>query len=390
MALLALLAACGSEGGAAGSGETPASTTERGVLPPTPTTVPLFADTGLADPLQTVPELHLTGIEGWINSDELSLEQLAEDGRVVLLDFWTYTCVNCVRTFPFLKAMHERYAPHGLTVIGVHSPEFDFEKERANVELAVTQAGLDYPIALDSEKVSWAAFGNRFWPTTYLIGSDGEAVYRHFGEGGYDDTELRIRTALESAGADLSGIERGGDFEPPVVENAHTQTREIYAGYRRGYDSAGLFAAQDAYYLAPDTVVDYVDTELRRHEQFELSGRWLNAAESLVYDGPGGGDGSDGYIVFPFLAASVNGVIRTAGMGGTVVVELDGAPLERSAAGADVTYDDSGRSVIVLDQPRMYRIVETDEFKLSELKLTFTEPGTQLHNFTFGVFSEGP
>lgn len=391
---VSLLAACGSTADTASleptGGALPA-TRGNGVLPPTPTTVPLFADTGFADPLDTVPDPRLAGIIGWINSPALDLASLEADDRVVLLDFWTYTCVNCVRTYPFLKTMHARYAPHGLTLIGVHSPEFEFEKDPANVRLAVESAGLDYPIAIDSDKQTWDAFGNHFWPTSYLLGADGEVLYRHFGEGGYEVTEARIRQALEEAGADLSAVTPGGEFKPPVVENAHTQTRELYAGYTRGYESAGLFAAQDAYYLGPDNVADYADAGLRRHGQFELDGEWLNQADAIV-SGPRRVEAAwqGGYIVFPFLAASVNAVMSPGDSAATVIVELDGGPVPDSHAGHDIAYDDAGRSFITVDQPRMYRVIETDEFRLYELKLMVETPGMGIHNFTFGVFTEGP
>lgn len=376
-----VFAACGS-GDAASDEITPNG--RSGVLPPTPTTVPLFADTGFADPLDTVPETELVGILEWINSEPLDLDQLAEDGRVVLLDFWTYTCVNCVRTFPFLRQMYERYEPHGLTVIGVHSPEFDFEKIPANVANAVQAAGLKYPIAVDSDKVTWDAFGNHFWPTTYLIGADGEVAYRHFGEGGYDDTEARIRQALEAAGVDLTDVPAGGNFAPAVTENAYTQTREIYAGYRLGYESAGLFAAQDEFYLGPDRVTEYEDTGLRRHGQFELDGVWVNEANSLASAGP------RGYIVFPFLATSVNAVLSTDGAPRTFEVEVDGLPLTPAQAGTEIRFDAAGRSLIDIEESRMYRVFEADEFRRYELKLTADAEGLRVHNFTFGVFTEGP
>ncbi len=383
--MLLLSIACGSGSTGSPSAETPEN---RGVLPPTATSVPLFADSGFADPLDTVPEIELVGIDAWINTPGLELDQLTESGQVILIDFWTYTCVNCVRTFPFLRSMHEKYESHGLTVIGVHSPEFEFEKEFSNVSEAVSEAMLEYPIALDSEKLTWDAFGNHFWPTTYLIGAKGDVKYRHFGEGGYDATEAQIRDALEEAGADLSQVEPGGDFSPTLVENAHTQTREIYTGYERGYESAGLFAAQDRFYLAPDVDAIYVDEKLRRHGQFELHGRWRNESDGVVFTGTE--ENPSGYLVFPFLASSVNMVIAPGGASSTLIVELNGEPLPESVAGDDITYDDAGRSTVVIDQPRLYRIVEGTEFELSELKLLVTGPGVKFHSFTFGVFTEGP
>jgi thiol-disulfide isomerase/thioredoxin len=386
LSAMAILCACN---GAASDSSTAAaqSTPSTGVLPPTPTTVPLFTDTGLIDPLNTVPEVQLVGIKGWVNSPELDLKQLSVEGRVVLLDFWTYTCVNCVRTFPFLRAMHDRYSEFGLTIIGIHSPEFEFEKITGNVEQAVVAAGLTYPIALDSDRQTWDHFNNHFWPTSYLIGADGEVRYRHFGEGGYEETERQIRQALQASGADVSGVPVGGEFQQSGSEMAFTQTREIYAGYTRGFDSSGLFAGQDAYYLAPDATVDYVDSGLRRHGQFELSGRWRNESDAIAYAGSAG---NSGYVVFPFFATSVNAVMSPGGAGATVIAELDGGPIPASVAGPDITYTIDGQSVLVADLPRMYRLLESAEFGRHELKLTTGSEQLRIHNFTFGIASKGP
>jgi thiol-disulfide isomerase/thioredoxin len=363
------------------------STPSSGVLPPTPTTIPLFSETGLVDPLSTVPDVQLVGIKGWINSPALDLEQLSAEGRVVLLDFWTYTCVNCVRTFPFLSAMHDRYSGYGLTIIGIHSPEFEFEKITANVEQAVVVAGLTYPVALDSDRQTWAQFNNHFWPTSYLIDADGQVRYRHFGEGGYEETERQIRQALIAGGAELSEIPTEREFLQTRSETAFTQTREMYAGYKRGFDSSGLFAAQDAYYLAPDATVEYVDAGLRRHGQFELSGRWRNESDAIAY---AGSSGDSGYVVFPFFATSVNAVMSPHGVGATVIVELDGGPIPATVAGPDITYNSEGLSVVIVDVPRMYQLVESGEFGRHELKLTTGSEELRIHNFTFGIASKGP
>ncbi len=389
LAAMAVLIACGQVDPAIGVTpvETPVQERSGGILPPTPTTVPLFTESGLIDPLDTVPDVRLVGITGWINSPELNLDQLRANGRVVLLDFWTYTCVNCVRTFPFLRAMHDRYSELGLTLIGVHSPEFEFERDSENVAAAVAAADLPYAVALDSDSHTWDSFNNHFWPTSYLIGVDGAVRYRHFGEGGYTETEEQIRQALTASGVDLAGVPHGGDFQQQLADAAYTQTREIYAGYAQGFQSSGLFAAQDAYYLSPDASVDYMDTGLRRHGQFELDGRWRNEVDAIAYVGSAT---DSGYIVFPFFATSVNAVMSPHASPATVFVEMDGEPIPQSAAGPDVTYDSSGRSVVTVDAPRLYRIVQSDQFGRHELELLTSSDDLRIYSFTFGVFSKSP
>ena len=148
----------------------------------------------------------LVGTQRWLNSPPISIEELTARGEVVLIDFWTYTCYNCVNVFPSLKSWHETYDDLGLTIVGVHTPEFDFEKEIGNLTAAVERYGLTYPIVQDNEYATWRAFDNRYWPSLFLIDSDGSLRYRHIGEGAYADTEQIVRALLIEAGADLSGV----------------------------------------------------------------------------------------------------------------------------------------------------------------------------------------
>ena len=155
------------------------------------------------------PAPEISGIRAWINSGPLTIKELR--GKVVLVDFWTDTCVNCIRTFPYLKQWHAKYADDGLVIIGIHSPEFEFEKEYPNVLQATKDNGITWPVAQDNDFETWSNLSNRFWPAKYLIDKDGTVRYTHFGEGGYDETEKQIRTLLEDAGATL--LEN--PFEPP-------------------------------------------------------------------------------------------------------------------------------------------------------------------------------
>nr|WP_082902561.1 thioredoxin family protein [Paraburkholderia ginsengiterrae] len=149
-------------------------------------------------PLTNASAPELTGISNWINSDPLTLQQLR--GKVVLVDFWTYTCINCINTLPYVKSWNEKYKDQGLTVIGVHTPEYPFERDTGNVKTAVKRFGITYPVAQDNSYATWRAYGNEYWPAFYLIDKTGKIVYTHFGEGDYAKTEAEIQTLLAQKG----------------------------------------------------------------------------------------------------------------------------------------------------------------------------------------------
>ena len=141
---------------------------------------------------QPAPEF--TGIDKWLNTEPLTVSQLR--GKVVLVDFWTYTCINCIRTLPYVKGWHEKYKDQGLVVVGVHTPEYPFERSTDNVKTAIKRFGIPYAVAQDNQYATWNAYGNRYWPAVYLIDKQGRVVYQHFGEGDYAETEAKIRTLL--------------------------------------------------------------------------------------------------------------------------------------------------------------------------------------------------
>ena len=364
--------------------------TSADVLPPTATATPPsneFAIVGQPEPFQ-LDDLELVGLDGWINSEPVKILDLIDSGQVVLLDFWTYTCVNCVRTFPYLGAWHDTYADHGLAIIGVHSPEFDFEKVLGNVQQAADGFGLAYPIALDSEKQTWDKYGNHFWPSKYLIESSGEVSFRHFGEGGYEETESIVREALEAAGHDLSGVPRSAVVNPERSQGAHTVTRELYGGYSKNYLSDGLYAGQDAYYETPDSIVDYTDDGTRRPGQFFLDGRWLNMSNAVVTQETTASD--QGQFAFEFFATSVNSVLSSESEPIEVLIEIDGEPLNVDQAGSDVSWDEDGNSILTVTDARLYQIVELPEFGKHELVLKTDSEGLAIYTVTFGVNEFGP
>ena len=400
-----LLAACGPGGSAQPATPAPAPQQPAAAETTTPVATPVFAEkvaspaataetaTAVASPAATAeaivtPFRELAGISGWLNSEPLTIASLLAGGRVVLVDFWTYTCINCIRTFPSLKAWHERYSDYGLTIIGVHTPEFDFEHDRDNVAAAIEQYGLRYPVAQDNDYSTWDAFQNRFWPAKYLIGSNGALVYSHFGEGNYAETEEFIRAALEAAGYDLSDVPTGDGAGPQVDSLAKGQTRELYGGYRRNYSQRGIYAGQPEYYLGPDLDQLYEDDGTRADGQWFLQGLWRNESEAIVHARMT--LGLEDYLALSFRARSVNVVIdppRDEPF--DVVVELDGRPLTAAEAGADIVFDEEGRSVLRVQQARVYAIVELPAWGEHELILRSNSDNLAIFAFTFGSYTEG-
>ncbi len=337
-------------------------------------------------------DMDIRGVDEWINSEPTTIGELINDGKVVLVDFWTYTCVNCLRTLPFLRDWQEKYADRGLVILGVHAPEFEFEKEIENVQMAVNDEGINWPVALDNEMSTWRAFNNRYWPAKYLIGTDGEVHYSHFGEGKYKETELEIRRALEIAGYDVSDIPVGEIENEQRDSDAMYVTRELYGGYERNYSVYGQYAAQTEYYLDPDQEVDYSDAYALRgnypRQQFVLSGLWRNERESIVHARET--DDLSDYIALQFQGRSANVVIDPPEPETfNVYVELDGRPLTEDELGDDMQIDDEGRSFFTVDEGRMYKIVEVPEYVSRVLKLSSDSPNFAIFAFTFGIYQGG-
>lgn len=332
------------------------------------------------------------GIANWINSDPLTMEQLR--GKVVLVDFWTYTCVNCIRTFPYLKEWHAKYADKGLVIVGVHSPEFEFEKVTGNVVQSMNSFGLEYPVAQDNDFRTWRAYSNRAWPAKYLVDKDGVIRYKHFGEGAYRETERQIRQLLEVAGADLSRIRASDAVEPRPDRAARSRnlgdrlTRELYGGFRRNNTRSGIYVAQEEYYDGPERVVTYVDPGDHKNHHIYLQGPWFNGQEHLRHARTT--EGYEDYIAIRFSATSVNAVIDPGDAGPfEVQVTMDGRALQAEEAGADVVVAD-GRSFLRVDEGRMYQVVALPEYGSHELRLSSQSDNFSLFAFAFGAYEQGP
>ena len=338
------------------------------------------------------PELE--NVSGWINTEPFTLEE--QRGKVVLIDFWTYTCVNCIRTMPFIKAWHEKYKDNGLLILGVHTPEFEFEKVRENVVDAVESFGLEYPVIQDNDRGTWQAFSNRFWPAKYMIDANGFIRYTHFGEGGYDETEGQIRDLLIEAGYDLSDIPGDTPPEPDIDPLALTateeegRTRELYAGYNRN----GLLTTNPPYVLhreffeARDADILYSDPGEHPNHFLFLDGLWNNGPESLVHSRVT--EDFEDYMVLQFYANSVN-VVLAADRGGTYDLRLlmDGDPLAPEDAGEDVWFDDDGNSFVTVHESRMYFLVNLLDFSGHELQLSSNSDEFEVFAFTFGSYKGG-
>ena len=338
------------------------------------------------------------GIQTWINSDPLTLEQLR--GKVVLVDFWTYTCVNCIRTFPYLKLWHSRYADDGLVILGIHTPEFEFEKDYTNVLEATKENGIAWPVAQDNDFETWQAYNNRYWPAKYLIDRDGVIRYTHFGEGKYAETENEIRELLEEAGADLSDdVELPEDqkLDPAYLGALGGEvTPELYAGYHRNVNSimSGYrpYVVQQEYYHAVDTVGVLVapdEPELEPHRIF-FDGPWEVGSEHVRHGRLT--NNYEDYLTLKYSAKSVNAVLTSnSGEPYQVRITLDGKYLTEENAGADIQFGEDGETYLQVEQPRLYEIIDSPGYTQGQvLRMSSNSNNFGLFAFTFGVYEDGP
>ena len=343
------------------------------------------------EPPGRIPAPAPPGLDGWINSEPLGVPDFSE--KIVLFDFWTYTCVNCVRTLPYLQDWHEKYADEGLLIIGVHTPEFDFEKIHENVAAAVSDLGVGYAVAQDNERSTWNAYRVQAWPTKYIVDSNGFVRYYYRGEGAYADTELVIRFLLEEMGRDVSHIDPNSDPDPvPIAGTRATDlekflTRELYAGTLRNIDYGGAYILNEEYYNAAGVVQEYTDPVEHRNHFLFLHGLWQSTPESLEYAGT---DSSyDGYIGFRFFANEVNAVLdHEPGESYDFRVEMDGGPVSEDSAGADLQYDDEGNSYVTVDSARMYRLIRQADVTSHELLIRPADDRFSIYAFTFGAYGQ--
>lgn len=312
----------------------------------------------------------LTGATTWINTPPLTTEQLR--GKVVVVDFWTYSCINCIRSIPYVRAWTEKYKDQGLVVIGVHTPEFAFEKSEANVRQNVQRLGITYPVAMDNEFAIWRAFKNQYWPAHYFIDAKGQIRHHHFGEGDYASSERVIQQLLKEAGAanvasnvvtvQAQGAEAAADM-------AQVESPETYVGYGR----ADNFRSPGG--LANDVIKDYVAAPLTLND-WSLSGRWRVTREHADLQSAGG------RIAFRFKARDLHLVMGPSKPGVPVRfrVRIDGA-----APGANAGSDIDAQGLGQVDGERLYQLVrQTGAVRERTFEIEFLDPGVQVFAFTFG------
>jgi thiol-disulfide isomerase/thioredoxin len=290
----------------------------------------------------------------WLNSPPLTAEGLR--GRVVLVDVWTYSCVNWLRTLPYVRAWHERYRDRGLVVVGVHAPEFGFEHDLDNVHRAAHELGVGYPVVIDNEFAIWRAFDNQYWPALYLLDGGGRIRFQHFGEGAYEETERAIRDLVGDDGP-VVRVEADGSARPADWDRLGSP--ETYVGRARGERRA-----------ADDTPADALGLNA-----WALHGAWSTGAEAAALDA------APGAIACRFQARDLNLVLGPPPGGDPIAftVRLDGEP-----PGDDHGLDTDGAGDGTVAEPRMYQLVRRASAGASTFEITFHDPGVRAYVFTFG------
>jgi thiol-disulfide isomerase/thioredoxin len=317
----------------------------------------------------TLPSL--AGAIDWLNTQPLIGTQLR--GKVVLVEFWTYTCINWRRTLPYVLAWAEKYRDQGLVVIGVHTPEFKFEKDLENVRREVKEIGITFPVAVDSNYAIWSAFKNRYWPALYFVDAQGRIRHHHFGEGAYEQSERVIQQLLAQAGH--TGVSRElSSVNPTGTEAAADWTTlkspETYLGYERSESFASRGGA------VPDKRHVYAAPAKLELNEWGLAGDWTVRGEAAV------SNGANGRLIYRFHARDANLIMSPRADGHSVRFRLliDGRP-PGAAHGSDV--DEQGNGIVT--EPRMYQLIrQPGSIADRELEIQFLESGVAAYDFTFG------
>jgi len=320
---------------------------------------------------------------GEAGSQPLKIKSLAKEGKIILIDFWTYSCVNCLRALPYLKSWHDKYSRTGLVIIGVHTPEFEFEKKPKNIENFIKKEGVTYPVVLDPERKIWDLFHNNIWSRKLLIDTKGKIRYDHSGEGAYLETENKIRELLKEADPSVSLPKIDTKEHEHIKEGGvcYPQTPETYCGYLRG-----RLGNQEGYTKDKFHVYKIETKKPLEDGKIYLNGGWIAAAEYLQHGVKT--RGPINYLILPFHGLEVNAVMKLdeARMVSQtrVYVALDEKPLTKEIAGKNVLFDGGGWSYLNLEEPRMYNIFKTKEFGDHRLKIIPFSDAFQIYAFTFG------
>ena len=312
---------------------------------------------------------NLRGIASYLNTTPEELEKEMKD-KVILYDIWTYSCINCIRTLPYITAWDDKYSEQGLLIIGVHSPEFEFEKDPENVKLAIGKHGIDYPVVLDNEMETWKAFENRYWPRKYIADHEGFIRYDHIGEGGYQETEKVIQKLLEERSKAL-GIEMAStsslvDIEE--FEHSMFRTPELYFGYKFAQNRNQLGSDEG---FRPGQIISYAEPNNIDLHKFYPIGDWKNYDDSMELVS------ETGTIKLLYNAKEVNIVTEN---NAELEIFLDGKPLPSEYTGIDIT----NNNVLQVNEPGLYNIINSDTSSSHLIEIKVKGKGFQIFTFTFG------
>ncbi len=311
----------------------------------------------------------LVGIVHYLNTTPKELREEIK-GKVVLYDIWTYSCINCIRTLPYITAWNDKYADQGLLIIGVHSPEFEFEKNPENVKMAIEKYGIGYPVVLDNDMETWKAFDNRYWPHKFIADYEGYIRYDHIGEGGYDETEKVIQELLQERATQL-GLQIAEEqslVDIDEFEHTRFRTPELYFGHKFAQNRNQLGSVEG---FQPGKIVTYSEPEKIDLHKFYPTGDWKNNEDSmeLVSD--------TGTIKLLYNAKEVNIVVSNDA---ELEIFLDGKPIPTKYSGDDII---SGNSMIV-SEPDLYNIISKEKSESHLMEIQIKGKGFQIFAFTFG------
>ena len=310
----------------------------------------------------------------WLNSEPISLRDCS--GEVILVDFWDYTCINCIRTLPYIQEWQKKYKAFGLTVIGVHTPEFEFAASLEHVQKAIENFKITYSVMLDNEAIIWNAYSIRNWPTRCLVDRDGYIRFIQHGEGGYVEFERAIQQLLSEAGSHGELPALTVPFREEDQSNAvcFRPTGELYLGYLRG-----ALGNPEGY--NPESTLEYTDPGIYLPERFYATGKWMNERQCLRFNGSGGEDGA---ILLPYQACEVNAVMSSRdGSLCEVAIQQNSQSLHKEISGEDIVQYPKHQTSLFVDMPKMYTIVRNKEFGSHMLKLTTSNPNLEIYSFSF-------
>jgi len=307
----------------------------------------------------------ITG-DRWYNSKLLTTEDLKD--KVVLYDFWTYSCVNCIRTLPHLRDWWQKYKDKGLVIIGIHTPEFEFEKDPANIEKAIKELEIDWPIVLDNEELNWNNFANQYWPAKYLADKNSNIVFTHFGEGSYEETEKQIQNLLKEETESMPEISPDTHQHGAVCFKA---TPELYCGYKRG----NLSNEGEYHY---DHIASYALPVKIKKNSIALKGRFFASPEYIESFGP------DSKLLLNFDATEVNLVLEPVLEDAVVKVLFDRKELPKEIRGKEVSED----SLLVIKEAKMYNLLDGKSHTKGTLEIIPEEGNFRAYAFTFSGCTE--